>query len=427
MVNYYPLFVVAHKMIITNLKQFQLIYYLSQSYLIPLFILFSLVSFSVLYISYAPPLQQVRAQTSNAIVTHVQNNANITKTLGNASFLEYEANSSFGVKIDYPVDWHANKIENNTVVFVAPLSTFSAEKENEQAATEKKIFPVLFFVQVQDLPFQIDYIDNYISQYVDNLKDNSLVSTPPNVTLTSLAGNLADNITYTARVGQTEYHATEIIMLSGLKKYDFAYFIAVHPKNTNYLSSIQSMLGSVQININTTNWALSSSLTNIGNNSALELRIQYPSNWEKSEYDDRGILFLSPSESISDKFRESLGIAIIPSTNISLPELANQQLNSYKELYPDFQLVESKPTTFKGNQAYMLRYIYTDKLFGRVKAMDLGFIRGGNAFIISYFGDPSKFYNYIPTIHRMTESFQVLSTPSRSPGSSASAAVHAFA
>jgi len=100
MVNYYPLFVVAHKMIITNLKQFQLIYYLSQSYLIPLFILFSLVSFSVLYISYAPPLQQVRAQTSNAIVTHVQNNANITKTLGNASFFEYEANSSFGVKRD---------------------------------------------------------------------------------------------------------------------------------------------------------------------------------------------------------------------------------------------------------------------------------------------------------------------------------------
>ena len=144
------------------------------------------------------------------------------------------------------------------------------------------------------------------------------------------------------------------------------------------------MLGSIQIDINRINWTMSSSTINTDNNSALELRIQYPSNWEKLEYDDRGILFLSPSESISDKFRESLGIAIIPCTNISLPELANQQLNSYKELYPDFQLVESKP----GNQAYMLQYIYTDKLFGRVKAMDLGFISGGNAFIISYFGDP---------------------------------------
>lgn len=96
-----------------------------------------------------------------------------------------------GVKIEYPVNWHTSRIENNTVVFLAPLSPFSAEKENEQGAAVKKIFPVLFFVQVQDLPFQIDYIDNYISQYVDNLKDKSLVSTP-NVTLTSLAGNLAD-------------------------------------------------------------------------------------------------------------------------------------------------------------------------------------------------------------------------------------------
>lgn len=64
-------------MIITDLKQFQLIYYLSQFYFIPLFILFSLVSFSVLYISYAPPLQQVRAQVTDEIVTHVQNNTNL--------------------------------------------------------------------------------------------------------------------------------------------------------------------------------------------------------------------------------------------------------------------------------------------------------------------------------------------------------------
>jgi hypothetical protein len=117
---------------------------------------------------------------------------------------------------------------------------------------------------------------------------------------------------------------------------------------------------------------------------------------------------------------------MMPHTNTSIPELANQQRNSYKELYPDFQLIELNPTTFNGNQAYMLLYTYTDKLFGRVKAMDLGFISGGNAFIISYFGDP-KFYNYKPTIHRMTDSFQVLPAPSRSHGLSTSAAMRAIA
>ena len=64
-------------------------------------------------------------------------------------------------------------MENKAAVFLAPLSPYSPEKDNEHGATVKKIFPVLFFVQVQDLPFQIDYIDNYISQYVDNLNDNS--------------------------------------------------------------------------------------------------------------------------------------------------------------------------------------------------------------------------------------------------------------
>lgn len=83
-----------------------------------MFILFSLVSFSVLYISYAPPLQQVRAQVTDEIVTHVRNNTNFTKTLGNASFLEYEDKSSLGVKIEYPINWHTSRIENNTVVFL---------------------------------------------------------------------------------------------------------------------------------------------------------------------------------------------------------------------------------------------------------------------------------------------------------------------
>jgi hypothetical protein len=133
------------------------------------------------------------------------------------------------IKIGYPTDWHTNRIENNTVVFFAPL-----------------------------------------------------VTSTPNVTLTTLAGNLAHNITYIARVGQPEYHATEIIMLSGIKKYDIAYIIVAQPKYTNYLSTIETILTSIQININTINWAMSSSRINIDNNTALELRTKYPTNWQKS-------------------------------------------------------------------------------------------------------------------------------------------------
>jgi hypothetical protein len=43
----------------------------------------------------------------------------------------------------------------------------------------------------------------------------------------------------------------------------------------------------------------------------------------------------------------------------------NQTINYYKQNYNDFHLIESKLITFKGSSAYMLKYIYTDMLFGK--------------------------------------------------------------
>ncbi|SRR5229473_1981928 len=83
-----------------------------------------------------------------------------------------------------------------------------------------KIIPVGFIVKVDDLPFQIASLDDYISQYVSNLRKHAEISEPIVVTLTALAGNLAHNVTYSAKIGQSEYRATDIIMLSGIKKYE---------------------------------------------------------------------------------------------------------------------------------------------------------------------------------------------------------------
>ena len=47
------------------------------------------------------------------------------------------------------------------------------------------------------------------------------------------------------------------------------------------------------------------------NNSTLGIKIQYPANWERieSEDNDLGVLFLSPSESNSDRFLEGFSIS----------------------------------------------------------------------------------------------------------------------
>jgi hypothetical protein len=47
------------------------------------------------------------------------------------------------------------------------------------------------------------------------------------------------------------------------------------------------------------------------NNSTLGVKIQYPSNWQRIESEDnaQGVLFLSPSESNSDRFLESFSVS----------------------------------------------------------------------------------------------------------------------
>lgn len=266
----------------------------------------------------------------------------------------YQDNSTLGIKIKYPAEWHLNRL-NDTIALVAPISL----EAKEQGFQIKNIIPAFLFVQVQDLPHQIRYIDNYISHYINILIKNTSLIGPPKVTLTSLAGNIAHNITYTARIGSLEYHTTEILLFSGLKKYEI-YIIAPESKYSNYISAIKSIIGSFQINIDTINWVTSDSVLGNDNYSNLEIRIQHPSNWQKILYDDRGILFLSPSENSSDSFQENLGIYRMSGNTMSVTKSVNHQLNIYKALYPDFQLTESKPTTYKDNPAYMLQYTYTD-------------------------------------------------------------------
>jgi hypothetical protein len=152
------------------------------------------------------------------------------------------------------------------------------------------------------------------------LKKYAEISEPIGVTVTFLAGNLAHNITYSVKLGQYEYRATDIIMLDGIKKYEITYYIAEAAKSISYLPTIQRMIESFEINIGITN---GSSLLMYESNSTLGIKIQYPSNWNRIESDDTGVLFLSSSERDSDKFLESLSIKATPSSGMSISELEN--------------------------------------------------------------------------------------------------------
>jgi hypothetical protein len=268
------------------------------------------------------------------------------------------------------------------------------------------------FVHVDTMPFQVASLDKFISQYVDNLRKNAAISEPIRVNLTSLAGNLAHNVTFSSKIGQDVYHATDIIMLSGIKKYEITYYIAKQATFSSYIPTIQRMIDSFEINISMIKSTMNGTTSNswfltYENNSTLGVKIQYPSNWKRVEYGNMAVVFFSPSERNSDRFLESFSIRVTPSNNKSISELAHQSIANYRQQYPSFQLIESKPITLKANPAYILKYQYTDQLFGKAMATDIGMTKAGKLYVLSYLAEPAKFYSYMPTIQRMIESFGI--------------------
>jgi len=343
---------------------------------------------SVTSTMYVAPLQLAIAQTTTP-----------TKTTSSNAFLTYENNSTLGIKIQYPSNWESDSY-NNKVAFFAP------------SLGNSKVIPVAMFVGVDTPPFQVTSLEKFISQYIDNLRKNAAISEPIGENLTSLAGNLAHNITFSSKIGQDVYHATDIIMLSGNKKYEITYYIAQQAKFSSYKPTIQRMIDSFEINISMIKSTMNTTTSNswfltYENNSTLGIKIQYPSNWKRVQYGDMAVVFVSPSERSSDRFLESFSIAGTPSNNKSLSELANQSIANYRQKYANFQLIGSNAITVKGSPAYMLKYQYTDQLFGKAMAMDIGMTKAGKLYVLTYSAEPAKFYVYMPTIQRMIDSFEI--------------------
>ena len=120
-------------------------------------------------------------------------------------------------------------------------------------------------------------------------------------------------------------------------------------------------------------------------------------------------MFLSPSESNSDRFPESFSVSssILNSNNNSVDKLARRAINEHIEHFPDFQLVDTKLIAVKGNLAYMLVYKYTDLVFGKAMAMDIGMTNSDKVYVLSYLAEPAKFFRYLPIIQKMIDSFEI--------------------
>ena len=151
-------------------------------------------------------------------------------------------------------------------------------------------------------------------------------------------------------------------------------------------------------------------------NPAYTFRIQYPSNWEKVEFNQgieeghRNIIvnFVSPLESSSDTFREYLIIEVgdLRSQNLSLNKYIDKQISSRLSL-PGFELIESTSATLSDSPAHKVVYTYSDAEIGITKTMEILTIKDDKLYFISYTADATKYSSYLPAIQKMTDSFKI--------------------
>ena len=143
------------------------------------------------------------------------------------------------------------------------------------------------------------------------------------------------------------------------------------------------------------------------------IKIQYPSNWQKMEFDRHygnnslPIAGFSPPSENDSGLLENLVIVVkkLHSQNTSLKQFVDSLVSSYKSSFHNFQLVGLNPLTTPAlNSAYKLEYTHsTDMLM--LKTMEVWTINGDIAYMISYNADSTDFSNYLPVIQKMIDSF----------------------
>jgi hypothetical protein len=148
------------------------------------------------------------------------------------------------------------------------------------------------------------------------------------------------------------------------------------------------------------------------------VKIQYPSNWQKMDFDGHNgnnslpiAGFIPPSENDSGLL-ENLLIVVekLHYQNTPIKQFADSLVSSYKSNLHDFQLIELNPLTTPAlNSAYKIEYTYSSDML-MLKTMVVLTISGGIAYMISNNADSSDFSYYLPIIQKMIDSFATTTT-----------------
>jgi photosystem II reaction center protein PsbP len=147
------------------------------------------------------------------------------------------------------------------------------------------------------------------------------------------------------------------------------------------------------------------------------IQIQHPSDWRIDEGDVYAddyitdiVSFIAPIRSDTESYAPSLSISIDnlpPNLNENLYEYLNRITNDYDDILKEFEVIESDTNSIlAGKPAYKL--VSTDEEDGiDYKNMEIGAIIGDKVYFIEYDAEEDQYSDYLPTIQKMMDSFQL--------------------
>jgi eukaryotic-like serine/threonine-protein kinase len=150
-------------------------------------------------------------------------------------------------------------------------------------------------------------------------------------------------------------------------------------------------------------------------NSTAEIKLQYPSNWVKQENGTRqdtqtDLVTFTPPTINSNASLDITVDDITDSLGTTLAQYASDEIGSLKQQFAnnDFKLIESKSNIIlAGLPAYTIVYTSVDQNT-TTKDMEIGAIKGGKVYLLTYEAGPSEYDKYLPIALKMIDSFKLI-------------------
>ncbi|MGF1590513.1 MAG: protein kinase [Pleurocapsa sp.] len=145
-------------------------------------------------------------------------------------------------------------------------------------------------------------------------------------------------------------------------------------------------------------------------NSDRGFKVNYPQVWSQQNRDDffaTGVIFFSPLENDADRFKETVSVLVENlSDDMTLAQYTAQSISEIKRL-SDPNVGQAQIISLgeiEGRQV-----VYGGEENGkRVRRMQTWSIQDNRAYVITYTALPESFENYLVTVEKMIESFEII-------------------